>query len=177
MDLSGKVVLFIIAPKNFRDEELFEPRRILENHKAKTVVASTTTNTCTGMLGAKVTSALTLDKIEVNNYDAIIFVGGQGSTIYWNNKTAHSIAKEAYLKGKIIASICLGSGTLANAGIFKGKNATGWQDTEELVEKNSGVYTGSDVEVSGRVISAKGPSAAKKFGEAIAKALENEFEH
>ncbi len=173
MDLNGKNVLFIIAPKNFRDEELLEPRRILEGYKAKTAIASNTLNPCNGMLGAKITPKLTLDKINVNDYDAMVFIGGSGSTIYWNDRTAISVAKESNLKGKIIASICLASGTLANAGVFKGKDATGWPDTKELVEKNGGFYTGSDLEVSGRVISAKGPSAAKKFGEALAKALES----
>ncbi len=176
MDLTEKKILFIIAPKNFRDEELTEPRRVLESYKAKTLVASNTLSTCTGMLGAKVTPNLTLDKVKVNDYDAIVFVGGQGSTIYYEDKTALSIAKESNLKGRLTCAICLASGTLANAGVFKGKNATGWPDTEVLVERNGGVYTGSDLEVSGRVITAKGPSAAKKFGEAIAKALENKSE-
>lgn len=176
MDLSGKIVLFIIAPKNFRDEELIEPRRILENNKAKTLVASNTISTCNGMLGSRITPNLTLDKVNVNDYDLIVFVGGQGSTIYWNDRSALDIAKETYLKGKLIGSICLGSGILANAGIFKGKNATGWIDTKELVEKHGGKYTGNDVEVSGRIISAVGPQAAKQFGEALAKALENKSE-
>ncbi|MBI2148414.1 DJ-1/PfpI family protein [Candidatus Woesearchaeota archaeon] len=171
MDLSGKVILFVIAPNNFRDEELLEPRKILENYKAKTVVASNILGTASGMLGAKVTINLIINKIDVNDYDAIVFVGGQGSTIYWNDKTALNIAKESYLKGKIVASICLGSGTLANSGIFKNKNATGWPDTKELIEKNGGKYTGNDVEVSGRIVSASGPKAAKQFGELIAKAL------
>lgn len=176
MDLTGKKVLFIIASKNFRDEELIEPRKIVEGYKAKTILASNNLGTATGMLGSKVTPNLILEKVNVNDYNAIVFVGGSGSTIYWNNKTALNIAKEANLKGKVVASICLGSGTLANAGIFKGKNATGWPDTEELVERNGGVYTSNDVEVSGRIISAKGPTAAKKFGEALAKALESRDE-
>src|SRR3989338_9983398 len=128
------------------------------------------------MLGARVTPTLTLDKIKVNDYDAIVFVGGQGSTIYWNDRNAIDIAKEANIKGKVVASICLGSGILANAGIFKNKNATGWPETKEVIKKNGGSYTGKHVEVSGRIISALGPMDAKIFGEAIAKALENRIE-
>ena len=176
MDLIKKRVLFIIAPKNFRDEELVEPRRILEKYRAKTSVASNTMDVCTGMLGTKVTPNFTFEKVNVNDYDLIVFVGGQGSTIYWNDRNALDLAKEANLKGKLVASICLASGILANAGIFKGKNATGWEDTKALIEKNGGKYTGSDVEVSGRIISSIGPKAAKQFGEALAKALESRHE-
>ena len=176
MDLTGKKVLFIIAPKNFRDEELTEPRRVLEGYKAKTLVASNTLSTCTGMLGAKVTPNLTLDKVQVYDYDAVIFVGGSGSTVYYEDKTALSIARESNLKGRLTCSICLASGTLAGAGVLKGKDATGWPDTKVLVERNGGIYTGRDVEVSGRVITAKGPAVARQFGEAIAKALANKRE-
>ncbi len=172
MDLSNKRVLFIIAPENFRDEELLEPKKVLENCKCKIVIANNNGKTSRGMLGSRVDVHTTTNKADVNDYDTIIFVGGAGSTVYWNDKTALNIAKEAYLKGKVVASICLASGTLANAGIFRGKNATGWPDTKSLIEKNGGTYTGKDLEISGRVISAKGPSAAKKFGEAIAKVLE-----
>ena len=82
-----------------------------------------------------------------------------------------SIAKEAYLKGKTVCSICLASGILANAGILSGKKSTGWIDTKTLIEKNGGTYTGNDLEVSGRVITALGPKAAVKFGDAILKSL------
>ena len=176
MGLSEKKVLFIIPNKSFRDEEFLEPRRILESNKVKTSIASKSLDFCSGMLGAKVTPNLTLDKIIINDYDAIIFVGGSGSNIYWNDKLALSIAKESYLKGKIVGSICLASGTLANAGLFKGKKATGWEDTKELIEKNGGLYTGKDIEVDGRLISAVGPKAARIFGEEIVKALKHEFE-
>lgn len=172
MDLSNKRVLFIISSENFRDEELLEPKKVLESYKARIVITNNTGKTSKGMLGARVDVHTTINKVDVNDYDAIIFVGGSGSTVYWNDKIALNIAKEAFLKGKVVASICLASGTLANAGIFKGRNATGWPDTKILIEKNGGTYTGKDLEINGRLISAKGPSAAVKFGEAIAKALE-----
>lgn len=171
MDLTGKKVLFVVADKNFRDEELFEPKSVLENYGVKISVADVSGKEARGMLGGRIEINITIEKVNVNDYDAIIFVGGSGSTIYWNNKIALNIAKESFLKGKVIASICLASGTLANAGIFREKNATGWPDTKKLVEDNGGTYTGKDLEINGRVISAKGPSAAKIFGEAVAKAL------
>lgn len=171
MDLSNKKILFIIPGKDFRDEELIEPRRVLEGYRAKTIIANNTGETSKGMLGAKSTPDLTIDKVNINDYDAIVFVGGMGSPCYWDDKRAHEIIKEANLKGKIICSICLASGTLAKAGILKGKNATGWPDTQKIVEENDGTYTGKDVEVDGRIITSKGPHAAKEFGEEIAKAL------
>ena len=174
MDLSNKRVLFIIAPKDFRDEELLEPKKVLESYKVRIIIANNTGTISRGMLGARVEPSTTIEKVDVNDYDAVIFVGGSGSTVYWEDKTALKITKESFLKGKIVCSICLASGTLANAGVFSGKKATGWPDTRVLIEKNGGTYTGKDVEISSRVISALGPKAATKFGEEIAKALGKE---
>ncbi len=170
--VQDKKVLFIIPEINFRDEELIEPRKIIESHKIKTLTASNTGETSNGVLGTKIKPDLSLNKIIVNNFDAIIFVGGPGSTIYYTNKTAINIAKEAYLKGKLVCSICLATGILAIAGLLKGKDATGFETTRELVAKNGGFYTGTNLEVTNRIITAKNPQAAKEFGEAIVRALE-----
>ena len=73
--LTGKSVLFIIASNNFRDEELFEPKTILEQLGAKTVIASSKTGTSRGMLGKTAEATVTIDAIKVGDYDAVVFVG------------------------------------------------------------------------------------------------------
>lgn len=171
MGLDKKRVLFILAEKNFRDEEFLKPKDILKEKKLRIDIANTTGKDSIGMLGARTEVNLTLNKVAVNDYDAVIFIGGSGSKVYFDDKLALSIAKEAYLKGKIVCSICLASGILANAGVLSGKKATGWIDTKTLIEKSGGTYTGTDLEVSGRVITASGPKTATKFGEAILKSL------
>jgi len=175
MNLKGKNILFVISQKNFRDEELFDTRLTLENYGAGTKIASNQIGEATGMLGKKTKIDLTLDKVLVSNYDAIIFIGGSGSVVFYNDKKALDILKEAKLRGKVIGGICLASGTLANAGILKGINSTGWDDTEDIIENLGGIYTGKDVEVSGRIVTAKGPKNAKKFGEEIAKTLSKDL--
>ena len=42
MKLDGKKILIVIPHTQFRDEEFFEPKKILEDEGAKVVVASTT---------------------------------------------------------------------------------------------------------------------------------------
>ncbi len=172
MNLRNKKILFIVAPNGYRDEEFIEPRRILEKYNAKAIVASKDVKEAKGMLGSRVTVNLDLKDVKVSDYDALIFVGGSGAKIYWDDKMVINILKEAHLKGKIIGAICLASGTLANAGLLKGIKATGWEDTENLINRNDGIYTGNSLEVSGRIITAYGPENAKEFGEAIAKALD-----
>ena len=170
MDLKHTKLLFIIS-NNFRDEELFETKKILESNNIKTFIASKELKTCKGMLGKIVNPELSFDKIIISDFDAIVFVGGVGSIDYWNDNKALNIVKESYLKGKLVCSICLASGILANSGIIKGYRLTGWDVTKEIIEKNKGIYTGNGVEVDGRIITAKGPAYAKEFGNLIVKSL------
>jgi len=171
--LKGKKAVMIIAEKNFRDEELFEPKKILEAEGVKVIVASTSFNTARGMLGGKVKPDMLLSEIKVDDYDAIIFVGGSGASQYWNDSLAHNIAKEAVEKNKVLGAICIAPVTLANAGVLRGKKATVWPSERGKIEVRGAIYTGESVQIEGKIITAEGPQAARKFGEAIAKALSN----
>ncbi len=171
--LKGKKAVMIIAEKNFRDEELFEPKKILEAEGVKVIVASTSFNIARGMLGGKVKPDMLLSEIKVDDYDAIIFVGGSGASQYWNDSLAHNIAKEAVEKNKVLGAICIAPVTLANAGVLRGKKATVWPSERGKIEARGAIYTGESVQIEGKIITAEGPQAARKFGEAIAKALSN----
>ncbi|MEM3406123.1 MAG: DJ-1/PfpI family protein [Nitrososphaerota archaeon] len=171
INLSGLKIVMIIAEKDFRDEELQKPKEILEKYGAKVVIASSTTNIATGMLGMKIKPDILLNEINIEEYNAIIFVGGSGASQYWNDPIAHSIAKEAIKKDKILCAICIAPVTLANAGILQGKKATVWPSEAEKIKNMGAIYTGASVEIDEKIITANGPAAAEEFGEAIAKAL------
>lgn len=169
--IEEKKVVMIIAQRNFRDEELEEPKAILEENGIKVTIASSSKDTAIGMLGATVKPDMLISEIKIEEYDAIIFVGGQGASYYWNDPTAHKIAEQAIEKGKIVAAICIAPVTLANAGILKDKKATVWpSQANKLIEKGA-IYTGTKVEVDDNIITAVGPEQAEEFGEAIVKAL------
>jgi len=166
-----KKVVMIIAHKNFRDEELEIPKNIMENKGIKVIVASSSRDYATGMLGATVKPDILINEIKVKDYDAIIFVGGSGANCYWNDPTAHLIAQEAVKKGKILCAICIAPVTLANAGVLKGKRATVWPAVKNKLRAKGAIYTGKNLEVDDGIITASGPQAAQEFGKAIVNAL------
>lgn len=167
----SKNVLMIIAPVNFRDEELLEPKRVLESAGAKVTIASKGVKVAKGALGATVNVDLDIVKANPEDYDAIVFVGGMGSSIYFVDAVAQSMARQAYEKGKIVAAICIAPSTLANAGLLKGKRATAYPSAERNLRSKGAIYTGEGVTQDGKIITAKGPQFAKDFGEAILKNL------
>jgi protease I len=103
----------------------------------------------------------------------VVFVGGSGSKQYFEDPEALEIAKKAYEKGKIVAAICIAPVILANAGILKGKKATVHHGNEQELEKKGANYINQNVVKDGKIITACGPSAAREFGNTIAKEIKN----
>jgi protease I len=167
-DLSGKKVLMVVAPENFRDEELKEPMEIFTSSGAEVTIASKGVNRATGMFGAEAK----VDKDLAEDYDVVIFVGGSGADVYFNDSRAHALATNAFKGGEIVAAICIAPSTLANAGLLKGKKATSFSSQKKNLLKKGATYTGAAVERDGRIITGRGPEAAEEFGNEVASALE-----
>lgn len=167
----NKKVAMIIASKDFRDEEYLKPKEILSKAGAEIVTVCSSLKESIGMFGAKVKPDILLSDLKVENFDAIIFVGGMGSSEYWDNKTAHKIAQEAVSQNKILAAICIAPQTLANAGILKGKKATAFPSIKAQLTQKQAIYSGKPVEVDGNIITGAGPEAAAEFGETIKQKL------
>lgn len=169
--LVGKSVLFVIARDDFRDEELFEPNRILERAGAKTTVASTGVGLCRGMLGGTADATCRIDDVDVVAYHAVVFVGGRGAADYFDDPVAHRIARGAYETGKLVAAICLAPSTLANASVLAGKRATAWPSRQAHLKAKGAIVEPGPVVVDGTVITAVGPESAHEFAQTIVDAL------
>jgi protease I len=165
-----KKILMVIAPVDFRDEEYFETRKILEDVGNKITVANSTGQPSKSMFGKIVKPDKALYDIDIEDFDAIVFVGGSGASVYFNNQHALYLAKEFNKSGKIIAAICMAPSILANAGILNGKKATAFPSEKDNINA-VGIYTGKLVEQDGKIITGNGPQAAKEFGKKIADAL------
>lgn len=168
----GKKAVLIVANRNFRDEELFDTKRVLDKAGVQSIIASSKTGAVTGMLGGSAEATIGLKEINVDNYDAVIFIGGSGAKEFFNNKTALQIARQATEKKKVLAAICIAPSVLANAGVLEGKKATSFSSEAGNLRRSKAIYTGSDVERDGLIITGSGPAAATRFGQTIVKALE-----
>jgi len=175
--IQGRRILMVIAPKDFRDEELFKPKKAFEEAGAQVTIASKGVSVAKGMLGGTIGVERDLKDVSVGDYDAVVFVGGSGASEYFDDTIALDLAKEAYDKGKIVGAICIAPVILANAGILKDKKATVWSSllnhshVNALKEKGA-IYTGEKITKDGMIITASGPDAAELFADAIIKALE-----
>jgi len=192
--LEGKKVVIILAFKDFRDEEYFVPKEILEKAGAEIKTASNKTGTAIGADGGEVEidflvselnsaefadlqSKSSHDSIQsISSFDAVIFIGGPGCLKNLDNEDSYKIAREAVSQDKILAAICTSPVILAKAGVLSGKKATVWtspmdKSAVKILKDNGAVFEQKSVVVDGKIITGSGPEAAEEFGMEIIQLL------
>lgn len=175
--LFGKKVLMVIAKSRFRDEEYIEPRKVLEDAGAVVTVASSSLKLSEGMRGLKVKPDILIGDAKEAYFDGIVFVGGGGAAEYFDSPVAHALAKAFFEHGKLTSAICVAPATLANAGVLKGKKATAFPSSEAALKTHGAVVMNQDVVSDGKIVTAVGPQAAKKFGEKLVEVLGGKEQH
>ena len=170
--VADRKVVLVVAFKGFRDEELFDTQTELENAGVKTIVASTHVGNATGILGGIAEATMAIGQINVGEFGGIVFVGGVGAEAYFNDCKAQELVRKFNADGKVVAAICIAPGILANAGVLKGKKATAFPSEEGNLMEKGAIWTGQNVTVDGKIVTANGPKAAKEFGRKIAECMD-----
>jgi len=174
MKLDGKRVLMVIPHTQFRDEEFFEPRKILEDEGAKVVVASTSVRICRGMKGGSVQAEISIAEAKAEDYAALVLCGGSSVPgFFWNDKKLQELAAAMSAAGKIVAAICLSTVVLAKAKLLAGREATVYFLPEAIEElRTAGAkYVKETLLIDGNIILAEGPLDSQRFGQALRTAL------
>lgn len=172
--MKNKKILMIIAPSQFRDEELFVPRDIFTKAGYQVDIASKDVKKAKGVLGKEVSVQLSLADIRIDQYDSIVLVGGGGAEVYWDDFSLHRILKEAYNKRVILGAECIAPVILARAGLLQGKRATVWHTEGPQLQKKGALYTAENVTVDGNIVTANGPQAAEAFAQAVLKLIQEQ---
>ena len=164
-------IVMIIASSLFRDEELFDTKAQLEKDGHEVTVASSRSGMCDGSRGGSAKAEITLDEINTEETDALVFVGGPGASEYFENMTAHRLAGEMLSSERILAAICIAPVILAKARLLKGRRATVFSSGANVIEENGAVYTGEDVTADGNLVTGNGPASAVEFAQKISELL------
>lgn len=172
----SKKIAMVIAFKNFQDEEYFVPKEILENTGIEIKTISTQKGLAVGAYGGETNIDILLTEVNLNDFDAMVFIGGSGALEELDNEDSYQIVRETVSQNKILAAICISPVILAKAGVLKGKRATVWSsmlDREPIktLQDYEAIYHDSSIVVNGNIITANGPAVAKEFGEKIIKGL------
>ena len=174
--LQNKKILLVIAFNDYQDLEYKGVKKALKAAGAKVEVASSSQGTARGKLGGETKVDVLINEVDVTPYNAVVFIGGPGTTEYVNSEDAYRVARETIKKGKILAAICMAPLVLAKAGVLQGKKATVWTtDTDDSLAKDLAAagaeFVDQSVVTDESIVTGNGPEAVEEFGQAIIKAL------
>lgn len=170
--LENKKIAVFVAFRDFRDIEYFIPKDILQRAGAEITTFSTKKGMAVGDDGGEVLINMEASQLKIDDFDALVFIGGAGMGKEIDNELLHEIVKEAVRKNKVLGAICIAPALLAKAGALKDKRATIWagpmdQSAVKLLKEAGVKYEEKDVVVDGKIVTAFGPPAAQQFGEAL----------
>ena len=174
--LTGKKILMAIPPTQFRDEEFFEPKQILESEGATITVASTVARMCHGTQGGSVHATVAIAEAKPEDFDALVICGGPSAPeFFWNDKKLAELAATMSAASKVVAAISLSTVVLAKAKLLAGRQATVYFLPQALQElRNAGAtYVTDPLVVQEKLILAEGPTESARFAQAISTALTN----
>ncbi len=163
--------VMIVSGEDFNDRELFETMRVLNAAGVQVVIASTRLGVIRGMMGGIAESGVLLSQLRIDDFNAVVFIGGDGAKEYVNNPDALNIARQAANQGKVLAAISTAPTILANAGVLRNVRATSYTTERAVLQQAGAIYTGNHVERDGLIITSTGPVAVVQFAAAIAEAL------
>lgn len=173
-----KNVLMVIANKDFRDDEYFIPKEILQNNSILVTTVALEPGKAIGAQGGEAVIDATISELldeqeKWQKYDAAIFIGGSGMASLINEELLQRLAINFNRQKKIIAAICVAPLVLANAGILRGRQATLYPSPEDIdaIVNQGAEYVKEELVIDGNIITAAGPKAAYKFGMALVKKL------
>jgi protease I len=166
-----KNILMVIASYDFNEIEYSVPRRIFEEGGFNVKTASSEGGKCYGSEKSVVEADLSLRDVNIVDFEAIVFVGGEGVEMYFGKEEALNLIKDFYYAGKLVCAICWAPVVLAKAGVLRNKQATVWNGAVNDLDLADATYTAERVTVDGNIITANGPAAAQEFAEKIVSIL------
>ena len=160
-------ILIFLPKKDFSEEEFtIVKNRFLKAGK-RVFITSDDHFICSGSKGMKVKSDTNFLNINVNNFSALVLIGGSGGRNYFKNEFLHKIIRNFNRAPKIICAICSSPLILAYAGVLNKREATCFaEDKMELI--NAGIdYQDKNVVVDGNIVTANDSHSALQFAETI----------
>jgi protease I len=175
-DISGKRIL-ILATDGFEQSELEVPRRRLLAAGAIITVAAPHKGEIKGWENGNwaarpVAVDLPLNKVKVEDYDALLLPGGQMNPDTLRGiPAAVKLVRDFYDQEKIVAAVCHAPWLLIEAGVADGLKATSFKTVRTDLINAGADWQDAAVVVDNGVITSRNPGDLEAFSERIAEEL------
>ena len=171
MGLTGKKVI-VLVERDYQDLEVWYPLLRLREEGAEVVpVGSGSSGHYTGKFGYPIDVAAAAEEINVDDYDAVVIPGGWAPDYLRRYPSVVELVKEAFEKGKVVASICHGGSLLVSAGIAKGRRLTSFMAIKDDLVAAGADFVDEEVVRDGNLITSRKPEDLPAFCKEIIAAI------
>jgi protease I len=172
MNLQGKRVV-VLAEDLYQELELWYPVLRLREAGAEVVVVGTgSADTYMGKHGYPVTVDAQIDDVQPADFDALVIPGGYAPDKLRRYAAVNALAREMFLGGGIVASICHGAWVLVSADVLRGRTVTCFSGIKDDVINAGANYVDREVVRDGNLITSREPDDLPAFCRELIAALE-----
>lgn len=171
MSLKGKRIA-VLAEDYYQELELWYPVLRLREAGAEVIVVGTgSADTYTSKHGYPVTADMPVDQVQASDFNALVVPGGYAPDRLRRYPAVNNLAREIFLQGKVVASICHGAWVLVSADILRGRTATCFSGIKDDVINAGATYIDQEVVQDGNLITSREPDDLPAFCRTIIAAL------
>lgn len=152
-------------------EFLYPYYRFQEQGYEVDVVASKANKTYNGKYGVPLTSNLSPDDVNMEDYDGLIIPGGKAPDYMRINKGLVRIVEQAFSLKKVVGAICHGAQMLIEANVLKGRRITCWKSIITDVRNAGAVFVDDEAVIDGNLVTSRSPGDLPSFCREIIKLL------
>ncbi len=172
MRLKGKKAALLVEDI-YNEFEVWIPYyRLKEEGVEVTVVGSGTAAVYHGRYGIPIHADKKASEVHVDQFDAVVIPGGYAPDKMRIHPEMVALVRDAFFKGKVVASICHGGWMLASAGILKGKKATSYVAIKDDMINAGAHWEDAELVRDGNLITSRKPEDLPAFCRTLIEAME-----
>lgn len=169
--------VLIMATDGFELSELTGPLEQLRSRGAEVKVCAPHAGSIRGWQGkdwaASVDVDFVLDKVDVDDYDALVLPGGQiNPDLLRIDAKALAIIRDFLSKGKVVAAICHAPWLLIETGAVAGREVTSYISIKTDMKNAGGRWVDRPVAVDQGIITSRNPKDIDAFVAKIVEEIE-----
>lgn len=169
MNLAGKKIAILIAPRGTEEPEFMQPKEAVEAAGASvTVVGLETGQAQTNNNDLDPGSSYAIDKaiadVAASDFDGLVVPGGcvGADKLRADSKTV-SFVKSFFEQGKPVGVICHGPWLLVEAGVLNGRTVTSYPTVRKDIENAGGTWVDKEVVVDKGLVTSRNPKDLPAF--------------
>ncbi len=169
MQLDGKSIAILIAPRGTEEPEFSKPKEAIEKAGGKVTVVSFesgTAQTVNNDLDAG--DSYSIDKkvseVSADQFDGLVIPGGSvGADKLRADSDVVAFVRAFFEQSKPVGAICHAPWTLVEAGVLKGRTLTSYPSIKTDIENAGGTWVDMEVMVDQGLITSRTPDDLPAF--------------